>query len=501
MRFRYLPDTLAGRIFVILVGGVLLAASLTYALVQHERSLELAAYRQRTDAERLASMIRLVDALPAGARSAAQQAMDRQRMRISFEPPDASPEGAPAPAVAEALATILGGERPLALARLGIEPCRLEARADAQVPRSIECRITVYRVHTRLHDGTPLRLDAFLRVMQPEPVLMRPYALALFLGLLVASVLIAVRVATRPLRRLEQAAEALGRNFDRPPLDETGPRELQLAARTFNAMQAHIRDYVAERTHMLAAITHDLKTPLTRMRLRIEQVAQAPLQAKLAQDVAGMLALIDDGLALARSIDDGLPMVEVELRSLVDSVCADAREAGVDVRWESGLASAAPLRVAGRPDALRRALWNLIDNAAKYAGSVEVTMAVAQGAGKSQAEVRVRDHGPGIPERHLADVLKPFFRLEQSRSRTTGGSGLGLAIAANIARAHRGELALRNCADGGLEACIGLPVSEAAPAQRAAAPPGASPATPDPERLRAEAVDIRKSIRTESKEA
>lgn len=466
---KFFPDTLAGRLFLILVGGMVLASSLTYALVHWERSAELTTYRQRTDAERLASMIRLVDAFPADARSAAQQALDRQRMRISFVPPVDQSDGTPAPEVAEALSTILGGDRLVDLARLGEEPCRFSSSATEQaVSKAIDCRVTVYRVNAKLQDGTPLSIEASLRALRSEPIIVRPYALLLFVALVIISVLIAVRVATRPLRRLEQAAEALGRDLDRPPLDESGPRELQLAARTFNAMQARIHAYVAERTHMLAAITHDLKTPLTRMRLRIEQVTQEPLKAKLAQDVGGMLGLIDDGLALARSLDDSTPLVEVDLRSLVDSVCADALDSGIDVHWESGFESVPLLRVTGRPDSLRRVFANLIDNAAKYAGRVEVDLAAENRSGALYAAVGVLDRGPGVPEQHMDDVLKPFFRVEQSRSRDTGGSGLGLSIAANIMRAHGGELRLRNRQGGGLEVRVFLRVRNVVKAERQA---------------------------------
>lgn len=453
---KFFPDTLAGRLFLILVGGLFLATSLTYVLAHWERTTELTVYRQRTDAERLASMIRLVDALPADARSAAQQAMDRQRMRISFVPPVDQSDGVAAPAVAEALDAILGRDRLVNLARLGEEPCRFGSPGTAAATKTIDCRVTIYRVNARLQDGTPLSIEASLRALRPEPFFVRPYALLLFVALVIVSVLLAVRVATRPLRRLEQAAEALGRDFDSPPLDEAGPRELQLAARTFNAMQARIHAYVAERTHMLAAITHDLKTPLTRMRLRIEQVTPEQLRTAFVRDIAGMLGLIDEGLALARSQDDSTPLVEVDLRSLVDSVCADAHEAGVEVQWESGFGSTPPVRVKGRPDSLRRVLSNLIDNAAKHAGRASVTLELEQGAAL-YALVRVEDDGPGIPEQHLKNVIKPFFRVEQSRSRDTGGSGLGLSIAANILRAHGGDLALCNRPAGGLEVRVRLP--------------------------------------------
>ena len=456
-----LPRTLAGRLFLILVSGMLLAVALTYTLVRAERERELAQFRLRTDAERVGNIIRLLDALPVDARPAALQAMGRHGVRLLPVDRQTKPDGVPAAAVAEALGAILGGDRPVGLWRRPEEPCRFASSGGEAPPRlgAVDCRVVLYEVRLPLSDGTPLAVEVPLRSLRPEPpFLLRPYALVIFVVLIAASALIAVRVATRPLRNLADAAEALGRNLERPPLTEGGPRELQMAARAFNAMQTRLRTHLEERTQMLAAITHDLKTPLTRMRLRLEQVPSPELKGKLGQDVATMQSLIDEGLDLARSLDDKTPFVELDLRSLVDSVCADAVEVGMNVAWE-GRAGAGPLiKVRGRADALRRALSNLIDNAVKYGGRAHVSLSWEVSSQGGAARVLVRDEGPGIADAQLENVLGAFVRLEGSRSRDTGGTGLGLTIAANIVRSHGGHLTLRNHPGGGLEASVELPV-------------------------------------------
>lgn len=457
-----LPRTLAGRLFLILVSGMLLAVGLTYALVRIERGRELGQFRLRVEAERIASPIRLLDALPAGARPAAQKAMEQQRIRVWPDEP-APPAGAqPVPPLADALASLLGGQRDLQLLRLREEPCRFvqtSRQPEAIVAAAaVDCSVVVYNARLTLADGGHLSIDVPLRSLRPEPpFILRPYAFLVFILLIAASSLVAVRVAMRPLRNLVRAAEVLGRDIECAPLAEAGPRELQVAARAFNAMQGRIRSHLDERTHMLAAITHDLKTPLTRMRLRCEQVDKPELKARLAQDISAMQSLIDEGLNVARSLDDKAPFVELDLRSLVDSVCADAVEAGMSVAWDGGALATPAIRVKGRADALRRALFNLIDNAVKYGRRAHVSLSQDEPGRGAAARVIIRDEGPGIPEAQLEHVLEPFVRVEGSRSRDTGGTGLGLTIASNIIRAHKGNLILRNLSAGGLEARAELP--------------------------------------------
>ena len=257
------------------------------------------------------------------------------------------------------------------------------------------------------------------------------------------------RMTTRPLKQLAQAAQDLGQDINRAPLDLTGASEIRQASAAFNAMQARIRQYIFQRTQMLAAITHDLQTPLTRMRLRLEKVPDAELQERLIGDLSAMQEMVREGLVLARSMDTTETMQVLDLDSLLEAVCADAVDAGQQV----GLTGRAAMAMLGRPLDLRRCLGNLIDNAVKYGREARVTVDRINGA----ARVRIRDSGPGIPQAELGRVFDPFYRVETSRSRESGGTGLGLTIARNIAEQHGGSIALANPPEGGLEVTLMLP--------------------------------------------
>lgn len=256
---------------------------------------------------------------------------------------------------------------------------------------------------------------------------------------------------TKPLRHLAAAARRLGGDIDSEPMREEGPSEVRDAAVAFNGMQARIRRDMRERTSMLAAITHDLQTPLTRMRLRLEKVDDESLRAKLLEDLRAMREMIDEGLDLARSLDSQEALQRVDLDSLLASVCEDAQDAGQDATFEGSTGTT----VLCSPTALRRCITNLVNNAVLYGGYARV-LGTATGA---DAVVSVRDGGPGIPADKLDSVFEPFFRLEGSRSRETGGTGLGLTIARNIARRYGGEIALSRPPEGGLEATLTLPAA------------------------------------------
>jgi signal transduction histidine kinase len=277
-----------------------------------------------------------------------------------------------------------------------------------------------------------------------------------FAGCILALAYAVARMATRPLRELASAATQLGRNIASPPLPESGPAEVRDAAVAFNAMQARIRRDIQERTTMLAAITHDLQTPLTRLRLRLEKVEDEDLRERLVADLSAMQRTIAEGLELARSADLREAFASIDFDSLLDSACADARDAGQDVTLHGRTGA----NVLGAPGALRRCFTNLLDNAVKYGRFARVEAALEG----THAVVRIRDGGPGIPEDQLAAVFDPFFRLESSRSRETGGTGLGLTIARNIAERHGGTLTLHNLAEGGLEAAVAIPRSAGRPA-------------------------------------
>lgn len=266
--------------------------------------------------------------------------------------------------------------------------------------------------------------------------------------LLIPLALLFARRLAAPIARFAQAAEGLGRDPNSPLLVEAGPAELRQAVRSFNTMQDRLRRFVADRTLMLAAISHDLRTPLQRMRFRIDSMPDDARTALLA-DIEEMETMVNSTLTFSR--DDATPGARetLDLGALVSSVCDEASDSG----GEAQCTVQDRVVVNGDPVRLKRALDNLVSNALKYAGGVEVTVTRQNGT----ALVDVADRGPGIPADFMEEVFQPFRRLEPSRSRATGGVGLGLAIARTIARAHGGDVTLSARPGGGLIARLALP--------------------------------------------
>jgi signal transduction histidine kinase len=285
-----------------------------------------------------------------------------------------------------------------------------------------------------------------------------PLRLAATLLILLVTVivlsLIAVRWVTGPLSALANAAEKLGEDINRPPLPETGPSEAQRAARAFNTMQQRLSRFIADRTRIFTAMSHDLKTPITRLRLRTEMLEDDALRTKFAKDLDEMEAMVTQTLDFMRDASTGEAVQRIDAMALLESLQTDYQDTGSRVEIEGRIEQTYP----GRPLALRRCLTNLVDNAIRY--GKHATIRVEDSA--DRLTIRVLDDGPGIPEQELAQAFEPFFRGEASRNRETGGTGLGLGIARNIARAHGGDLVLRNRPEGGLEAELTLARTPAA---------------------------------------
>jgi signal transduction histidine kinase len=259
----------------------------------------------------------------------------------------------------------------------------------------------------------------------------------------------AARRVTAPLASLAAAAERLGRDMTAPPLEETGTLETRQASRAFNDMQTRLRSLIENRTRLLAALSHDLRTPLTLLRLRAENVDNAQERDRMLSTIAEMDTMIGTTLKFARDEAATEARRATDLSALVQSIVDDMADAGMPATIQP----AEPIVHECRPDALKRAIRNLLDNAVKYGKTAQAAI----GATASGIEITVDDEGPGIPEAELSRVFEPFYRLEDSRSRETGGVGLGLAIARSIVHAHGGELRLANRAEGGLTARITLP--------------------------------------------
>ena len=304
-------------------------------------------------------------------------------------------------------------------------------------------------ISVRLESGA--WLNAAYSKTIPNSMWTSPTAVSLGITAAILS-LIAVFVArsiARPMRRLAVAAEALGRGESVRPLPESGPDDIRQMAEAFNRMQERLERFVKDRTRMLAAISHDLRTPLTSLRLRAEFVGDPDVQEKMLKTIGEIQSMTEASLAFVQEEATAEATRAVDLTALVESLCDDMAELGRDVSFVEGTA----INYRCRPDALRRAIRNLIENAVRYGECARVS--VVRSA--DSIDILVEDDGPGIPDDAMEQVFAPFYRLEDSRNRETGGVGLGLSIARAIARHHGGDVVLGNNAKG-LRATISLPL-------------------------------------------
>ncbi|MBF0381671.1 MAG: HAMP domain-containing protein [Magnetococcales bacterium] len=302
---------------------------------------------------------------------------------------------------------------------------------------------------TKLAGGSWLEFHNHL----PEEAFVWPWHLLWSIAILFVVVatlsILAIRLTTRPLAHLANAAKSLGQDPRRPPLTESGSLEVREVVKAFNNMQARLIQYIHERSAMLAAVSHDLKTPLTRMRLRVEMLDDEKLRDSLAKNLDEMEEMTAASMDYIQGTEGMEEVRLTDVPSLLEELQETWLEMGHSVDLQCAQIPAFPLMA----KSFRRALSNLIQNAIKYGDEAKIKATLH----KNRLRISVSDRGPGIPEEHMADVLRPFKRLENSRNRKTGGTGLGLSIAHNIVRAHGGELLLRNLPDGGLEVIATTP--------------------------------------------
>ncbi|MDB5969547.1 MAG: hypothetical protein JWQ90_1997 [Hydrocarboniphaga sp.] len=251
----------------------------------------------------------------------------------------------------------------------------------------------------------------------------------------------------RPLQRLSRAAEALGRDVGGEPLAERGPPEVRRAANAFNRMQDRLLRFLHGRSDALLAMSHDLKTPITRLQLRLALLPEH-LQAPIADDIGTLQKRVEEALTFMRGVHSGEPMQDVDINALAAIIVERLQDTGADVTL-NGTAR----KLHCRPGQFERAIANVLENAVRYGGSAQLDMIDRS----DSLTLRVRDHGPGIPEALLPRVTEPFFRVESSRNRDSGGTGLGLAITKDLVESMGGRLDLRNLDSGGLEVAITLP--------------------------------------------
>jgi len=472
MLLRLWPQSLFGRLLAASVAAVLLAQAVALVLIAQERERFVMQGSVREWTRRIAETTQMLAPLSAA-----------QRVEVLTRQPESSPEtdpphmhppwggrhaGAhpPAPgflrlplftdfenALREQLRGALGPGYGIEIGptpepsppAIDLPPSFFEAHELALHP----ARAQRYDVAVRFPDGDAVTYR-LARTPGGAPLPRNLFVnLSLLVLLLVIVLYIAARNITRPLSELARAADSLGRDTRAvPQIAEQGARELRDAARAFNTMQDRLHRYLDSRTRVLAAMSHDLKTPLTRLRLQVEALDNEPMQARIGRELDEMESMVREALALFRGLDDGEPASALDVDALVAQIRDEFRDMGATVT----LTGHALRPFVGKPQALKRCLTNLIANAVKFGTRADIQ--IEDGA---DLLIRVRDRGPGIPEEELERVFEPFHRLESSRNRDSGGTGLGLSIARDIAQAHGGSLLLANLPGGGLEATLRLP--------------------------------------------
>jgi signal transduction histidine kinase len=465
---RLLPDSLAAWALLIVIGGLAVVQISTFTAVIHSRAVE----------GRMLGFFHLASRVSSITHALADR--DRDRRSVLAE------------ALSDATMTVTTGSRPLTtgtiaaddelaeledilesrMADLGISDVHVERRpapkldpgattpaADGEAGRiervfsEIEQRYAeneAYLASIELNDGSWLN---FVIARAPTSVTWSPWVAVVFVAMIVlvlAGSIWALRHLTMPYTRLAAAAERFGQDINAPPLPVEGPREVRAAARAFNAMQERLRRVIGDRDQLAAAISHDLRTPVTRLRLRAEFMESDEQRRRMLADLDDIEVMTQSVLTFSREAAQPEPREVIDLVSLLESLCDDMPSATL-------VTEGLPSRLAYRaePVALKRAVANLIDNAVRYGGSARVSL----WSDATAVRIAVEDDGPGIPESEMEAVFRPFRRLETSRNRETGGTGLGLTIARTVARAHGGDIVLSRAPSGGLHAEIVLPLA------------------------------------------
>jgi signal transduction histidine kinase len=309
-----------------------------------------------------------------------------------------------------------------------------------------------FLVSVRMSDGTWLNLVA-ANVEDIDFWSLRSILILATLTTLIAGLSIwAISRLTSPFKAFTTAARRLGTDVNANPIAEQGPEDVRGAIRAFNEMQTRLQRLIEDRTQMLAAVSHDLRTPITRLRLRAEYVENQDQRSRFLADLDEMEHMVSDLLIVAKDDARSESTLRVDLMAILHSLCDELADRGHHISCESS----GRVPYLCRPVSIRRCLSNLIDNAIRYGDRAEVSLH----RGDSEIMIRIDDSGPGIPEELREEAFQPFYRLEASRSRETGGSGLGLTIARNVARAHGGDVMLSDAPAGGLRVTIVLPAAE-----------------------------------------
>ena len=432
---------------MILLAGLLAAQLASLWLQWGERASVVSQARGLNFADRVVEVIRVLEAEPTTRREAALATLRARDLQLTLISDDQVSPNEPRGQIQATIAARLGSAREVR--SLGGGGSGMSGGGGMMQHGNP----TMRRFDVRLKDGQWLRIVGTNEVAAP-PALSNDLIVQLLITLLIvaAVVMIAVREATRPLQQLATAADTLGSDLDAPPLAETGPTETRRAAQAFNRMQARIKHLIDERARALAAVSHDLRTPLTRLRLRAELVDDEKLREQMAADLDAMAAMIDATLDYLRGLQDAEVARPIDMNALLQSLAEDAAVLGKIIHVDGNAQSPYP----GRLLALRRAVQNLIDNAIKYGGTdgrVDVNISL----GGASLCISVLDNGPGIPIQDQKKVFDRFFRGGSGLTRSISGTGLGLSIVRSAAQSLGGKVRLESSSEWGTRVTVTIP--------------------------------------------
>ena len=450
-------DSLRGQLVLLIVAALAVAQTISLWLFVDERGLAVRAALGFEAAGRAANVALLLEEAPESLQQAILRAANSPLVRFDLSdiPAVDHESHADGGAVEARVRGLLGGanDREIRVelheVEQGIPPMPHLAPEMAEMHLAMmrgEFSAIEMQLSIALADGQWLNVGTRFE----RPPLQWPWASIVSFGITAAIILVSacwflLTRLTGPLLRVSRAADRLGKGEAVDPLPLIGPSEVRGLTQAFNRMQARLTRFVADRTRLLAALGHDLRSPLTAMRVRAEMVDEDETRESLVASIEEMQEMVDATLAFARGMASSEVYETVDLKTYLKQLQADMIDGFT-------LDTANSISVRLRPQSVRRALRNIIENAQRYGGGAEVTFV----HDAEYVQIRVSDNGPGVPEAELEQVFEPFFRLEKSRSRETGGTGLGLSIARTIVRAHGGEVALTNRTEGGLLVTVTL---------------------------------------------
>jgi signal transduction histidine kinase len=465
---RILPQTLPVWVLLIVIAGLLISQVATLYIVSRDRATAndvVDLYRLN---DRAFSLVQLMhNASPEGRKATASGLSNATYALTVSDTPAVTSSIAGDDELAELEDILVGRLSKFGItdARVRRDPATREADAGAasedrdagQVERDLLVLAADFAQSDKLTASLRFADGQWLNFTEPNtpvgPILSVDSLplYALIAGLVLATSIWSLRRLTAPYRMMETAVKRIGNDLKSPPIAETGSREIRTAAKAVNAMQARLRDYVEDREHLAAALAHDLRTPLTRMRLRLELLRKSAVRGALAHDLADIEDIASSVIDFATFEVTEEKSERIDFWSLVESV-ADGNE---EVSFDNDDARSRGLICVARPVALRRCVTNLVQNALTYGKKAHLSVHRSD----KIITLTIRDEGPGIPQAELDAVFGSFVRLEQSRNRQTGGLGLGLTIARNIARSAGGEVSLSNHPGGGLLTELRLPLA------------------------------------------